>query len=169
MPKSIEEDELADKGAGYLRANNMVRKGGWIVQMPGPKNALGQVKLDMQNDESIYLHDTPAKALFAENERHRSHGCVRVANAVQFARMIAEHDGILPDFDKAMATGDETFISLSKQIPVRLLYHSAFFDGSRVQFRTDAYGWDEDVAVALGHKSRGRRTIRQHERGDFGP
>jgi murein L,D-transpeptidase YcbB/YkuD len=170
VPESIEKDELAGKSSAYFRANNMTRKNGRIVQMPGPKNSLGQVKLDMLNDEAIYLHDTPAKALFGQPERHRSHGCVRVANAVQFARLIAEHDGVLADFDKAMATGDETFVSLSKQVPVRLLYHTVFFDGSRVQFRPDAYGWDEDVAVALGHKSRGRRTVVPHKPGsDFGP
>ena len=170
VPKSIEEDELAGKSAAYLRANNMVRKDGWIVQQPGPENALGQVKLDMKNDEAIYLHDTPAKALFAENERHRSHGCIRVANAVQFARMIADHDGVLAEFDKAMAKSDEeSFVSLNAEVPVRLLYHTAFFDGSRVQFRTDAYGWDEAVAVALGHKERRPRTVRQHRQGDFGP
>ena len=35
-----------------------------------------------------YLHDTPAKALFALPDRHRSHGCVRVQNALQFAAML---------------------------------------------------------------------------------
>ena len=39
-------------------------KGRPIVQQPGPENSLGQVKFDMKNGEAIYLHDTPAKALF---------------------------------------------------------------------------------------------------------
>ena len=170
VPRSIQEDELSDVGPGYLARNNMVWKDGWIVQQPGPKNSLGLVKLDMKNDHAIYLHDTPAKALFAENERHRSHGCVRVQNAVQFAHMIAEHDGVLPEFRRAMATGDETFVDLNREIPVRLMYHTAYFDGSRVQFRADAYGWDEDVARALGLKERERRSLSAHRRGsDFGP
>ena len=169
VPKSIEEDELADKGPGYFAANNMVRKDGWIVQQPGPENSLGLVKLDMKNEHAIYLHDTPAKALFAENERHRSHGCVRVHNAVQFAHLLAEHDGIRPKFEEAMATGDETFVQLNQEVPVRLLYHTAFFDGSRVQFRTDAYGWDEDVAQSLGLKVGRKRALQPHARGDIGP
>ena len=160
VPKSIEEEEIASKGAAYMRANNMVRKGGFIVQEPGPKNSLGQVKFDMRNDKAIYLHDTPAKALFAENERHRSHGCVRVQDAIGFARLLASDDGISADFDKAMATGDEKFVSLKKQIPVRLLYHTAFFDSGAVHLRTDAYGWDEDVAGALRLPQRTRRTLK---------
>ena len=170
VPDSIYEDELADKGPAYFAENNMVSKNGRIVQLPGPKNSLGEVKLDMLNDEAIYLHDTPAKALFGQPERHRSHGCVRVHNAVQFARMIAQDEGVLEDFDEAFVTGEENFVDLKRKIPVRLLYHSAYFDGGRVHFRTDAYGWDEDVAVGLGLVRRIRQPRRPHERGsDFGP
>jgi murein L,D-transpeptidase YcbB/YkuD len=170
VPKSIEEDELADKGASYFRRNNMERRDGWIVQLPGPDNALGEVKFDMQNEHAIYLHDTPHKSLFRENERHRSHGCVRVEDALGFARKIAEQDGILPKFQQAMATGEETFVTLNSKIPVRLLYQTAFFRDGKVQFRTDAYGWDEDLARALGRETRERRTSQAHERGrDIGP
>ena len=168
VPKSIEEEEIASKGAGYLARNNMVRKNGKIVQQPGPKNSLGQVKFDMKNDHAIYLHDTPAKALFDLSQRQRSHGCVRVHDAIGFARMLAEHQGVLPQFEKGLASGDETFVNLRQEIPVRLMYHTAFWDGSRVRFRADAYGWDEDVAVALGLDKNGRRTLRT-QRGDVGP
>jgi murein L,D-transpeptidase YcbB/YkuD len=171
VPESIYEDELADKGPGYFAANNMVRRDGRIVQLPGPDNALGLVKFALRNDHAIYLHDTPAKALFAENERHRSHGCVRVENALEFAHMIAASQGVLPQFSRAMANDDETQVELQREIPVRLMYHTAFVDGAgRVQFRTDAYGWDEDVARALGREAREKRELRPHERGrDIGP
>jgi murein L,D-transpeptidase YcbB/YkuD len=168
VPKSIAEEELADKGPAYFAANNMIHKDGWIVQQPGPKNSLGIVKFDMKDDYAIYLHDTPAKALFGLSQRQRSHGCVRVENALQFATMLAEQEGVLPEFQKAMATGKETFVDLPKDIPVRLMYHTAFWDGSRVRFRADAYGWDEDVAVALGLDKSGRRTLRTQP-GDVGP
>jgi murein L,D-transpeptidase YcbB/YkuD len=171
VPKSIEEDELADKGPTYFREQNMVRRDGWIVQLPGPKNALGQVKFDMRNDQSIYLHDTPHKQLFAENERHRSHGCIRVQDALGFAFMLAAADGVLPQFEKALMMGEEEeFISLRRQIPVRLLYHTAFYRDGKVHFRTDVYGWDADVARALGREAGERRTLRPHQRGrDIGP
>lgn len=169
VPRSIQEEEIAPKGAAYMWENNMVWRDGWIVQLPGSDNALGLAKLDMRNDHSIYLHDTPAKTLFAENERHLSHGCVRVENAVEFARMLASDDGILPDFDAALASGEETFVKLRTEVPVRLLYHSAFVDrGGQVRFRTDAYGWDERVAVALGLPRRDGHRFRSHVK-DVGP
>ena len=169
VPKSIEEDEIAGRGAGYLARNNMVRRDGWIVQLPGPDNALGQVKFDLQNDHAIYLHDTPAKALFGENQRHHSHGCVRVDDALGFARLLAQDFGVLREFDRARATGDETFVKLPEQIPVRLLYHTAFADGSgKVHFRTDPYGWDDRVAEALGYEPRAVRRLQRHLN-DVGP
>lgn len=150
VPDSIAEKEILPKGAAYMAKENIVMKNGRLVQEPGPKSALGLVKLDMINDEQIYLHDTPAKALFASTQRHASHGCARVENAVEFARLLAQDDGKLEAFDKALATKEETPVELSKQIPVRLLYHSAYLDGGRVVFRTDPYAWDDKVAEALG-------------------
>ena len=154
VPHSI-DDEMAGKSGGWLAANGFTRKDGQWVQASGPKNSLGIVKFDMKDDEAIYLHDTPAKALFGEDERHRSHGCVRVENAMDFAHMLAQADGIDAKFSEAMATGKETFVKLNHEIPVRLLYHTAWLgtDG-RIHFAADAYGWDNDVATALGYQTK---------------
>ncbi|QIL03272.1 L,D-transpeptidase family protein [Sphingomonas sinipercae] len=170
VPDSIAEEELAGKSDAYFRKNNMTRKNGRIVQEPGPNNSLGEVKFDMKNGEAIYLHDTPAKALFGQNERHRSHGCVRVENALGFARMLAEQNGILDQFNKALATGDETFVKLKSEIPVRLLYHTAFVgsDG-KVRFVDDAYGWDNDVAAALGYERKAAKPRAKVPGADVGP
>jgi murein L,D-transpeptidase YcbB/YkuD len=150
VPESIAKEEILPKGAAYMAKENIVMKDGKLVQEPGPKSALGLVKFDMDNKEQIYLHDTPAKALFASTQRHASHGCSRVENAVEFARLLAQDDGKLAAFDKALATKEETPVELSNRIPVRLLYHSAYLDGGRVVFRTDPYGWDDKLAAALG-------------------
>lgn len=153
VPRSIQEKEIAKKGPGYLKANNMVWKDGWIVQEPGPKNSLGLVKFDMQNDHAIYLHDTPAKPLFAMVQRARSHGCVRVEDALGFAAMLAEQEGVLDEWNKARATGKETFVKLPRQIPVRLLYQTVLFDDSGAPIvRNDPYGWNDRVSEALGFK-----------------
>src|SRR5206468_1865498 len=95
VPKGIGQTELAKKSPAWLQDNGFVLKGDQYVQQSGPKNSLGLVKFDMQDDEAIYLHDTPAKALFAMPDRHRSHGCVRVENAVQFATALADQEGVL--------------------------------------------------------------------------
>ena len=157
VPDSIVEEEIAEKSSSWLSANDFSRKDGHWVQGPGPKNSLGIVKFDMKDDESIYLHDTPAKAIFALNQRHRSHGCVRVENALEFARVLAQADGVLDKFEKAMATGEETFVDLNTDIPVRLMYHTAFLgDDHRLHFAEDVYGWDNDVASALGYETKQR-------------
>ena len=170
VPDSILDDELKDKSPAYLAANNMEYRDGRLVQLPGPKNSLGEVKFDMRNDQAIYLHDTPAKALFTMPERHRSHGCIRVRDATGFAMLLASDDGVLPKFQEAMMKpDDEGFVKLKTEVPVRLLYHTAFVEDGRVKLVNDTYGWDDDVAYALGYVRKPPRAKQGHAGGDVGP
>jgi murein L,D-transpeptidase YcbB/YkuD len=169
VPDNIAAKELATKSSGWLQANNFTIENGHYVQESGPKNSLGLVKFDMQDSQQIYMHDTPAKALFEMPERHRSHGCVRVENALDFAALLTNEDNVFDQFREALASGDEKWVKLKTEIPVRLLYHTAFFDGARVQFRPDVYGWDDDVAMALGLVRGGPRRTVQHQGEDIGP
>ncbi|HWC57109.1 MAG TPA: L,D-transpeptidase family protein [Sphingomicrobium sp.] len=168
VPDSIVESEISKKGSGWLQQNNFTMENGRYVQQSGPKNSLGIVKFDMDDKQAIYLHDTPAKALFGLPERHRSHGCVRVQDAVAFANAIASEEGVQDQFAEAMAGQEEKFVKLKSPIPVRLMYQTAFWDGSRVQFRPDVYGWDDNVAAALG-LVRGVTWAPVQQSGDIGP
>ncbi|HSK39198.1 MAG TPA: L,D-transpeptidase family protein [Arenibaculum sp.] len=151
VPAGIAAKEIFPKGAGYLASQNMYVQNGRIIQRPGPKAALGVVKFDLKNPYAIYLHDTPSKSLFASDMRHRSHGCVRVHNAVDFARMLANEHGILGEFDRKMASGDTGAVTLKEQIPVRLLYHTVYLDDAgRLVYLPDPYGWDQRLAKAVG-------------------
>lgn len=151
VPKSIQHGDLAGVSSEYLKRHNMVMRGGWIVQQPGPANALGMVKFDMRDDVAIYLHDTSNRALFDRSQRHLSHGCVRVEDALGFADRLAREEGVADQWQQARASGKRTFVPLPREIPVRLLYHNVFVsaDGN-VTFRTDPYGWNEPIAAALG-------------------
>jgi murein L,D-transpeptidase YcbB/YkuD len=170
IPDGIAAKELTTKSAGWLSANGYTQKNGKWIQQSGPKNSLGLVKFDMKDNEAIYLHDTPAKAVFALPDRHRSHGCVRVENAVQFASALAQQEGVFDRFQQAMQMDDQSFIKLPQEIPVRLLYHTAFWDGRRVQFRPDVYGWDENIAKALELAPGPPQQIQQPESSDdIGP
>lgn len=170
VPKSILDDELSKKSPAYLAEQGMEWRDGRLVQLPGPKNSLGDVKFDMQNDHAIYLHDTPAKALFGIAERHRSHGCIRVQDAVGFAMLLASDDGVLIPFqEKMMVPEEEGYVKLKKEVPVRLMYRTAFLDNGAVRIVDDAYGWDDDVAYALGYVRRPPRAKVKNEGGDVGP
>jgi len=168
IPESIAEKEIIPKGAAYMAREHIITKNGKLMQEPGEKSALGLVKFDLDNKHQIYLHDTPAKALFAGSERHSSHGCARVQDALGFARLLAADQGISDKFADGLATGEETMVNLPKKIPVRLLYHTAYWDGSRVLFRTDPYGWDDKVAEALGLGGQVRHRVRRKVE-DVGP
>jgi murein L,D-transpeptidase YcbB/YkuD len=169
VPKSIENAEMSNVGRSYLNRHNMVRRNGYIVQQPGPNNALGLVKFDMKDDQAIYLHDTGSPSLFNRTQRHLSHGCVRVDNALGFAEMIAHNEGIEDQWQAAHARSDQTFVDLPQELPVRLLYENAFVDGQgQVAFRTDPYGWNGAVAEKLGF---GNGSDRKAQAGsiDIGP
>src|SRR5262249_2394607 len=49
VPDHIYKDELSKKSQAYLSANGFAMKDGRMVQKPGPKNSLGQVKFDLQD------------------------------------------------------------------------------------------------------------------------
>jgi murein L,D-transpeptidase YcbB/YkuD len=151
VPMDIARKEIFPKGGGYLRRQHMQVVRGQVVQQAGPHNSLGLVKFDVEDPYQIYLHDTPAKSLFALPERHKSHGCVRVQNAVAFARKLADERGKAAAFDKALARGKTGEVDIGEEIPVRLLYHTAYADeAGHVTLVPDAYGWNEKLAAALG-------------------
>ncbi|MBB4619992.1 L,D-transpeptidase family protein [Sphingomonas abaci] len=163
VPKSIPVSRAT------VRAKNMRRVNGYWVQPSGPDNALGLVKFDMRNDQAIYLHDTAAPELFERSQRHLSHGCVRVSDALGFAAMLADQEGVGDAWAKAHASGNYEIVDLPREIPVRLLYHNAFVaDDGKVGFRTDPYGWNDAVAVQLGFADAKTRHA-QAEAIDIGP
>ncbi len=57
-------------------------------QKPGPANFLGRVKFSMPNDHDIYIHDTPARHLFARERRAFSSGCIRTEHPLKLAEAI---------------------------------------------------------------------------------
>ncbi len=59
-----------------------------LRQPPGERNALGVIKFMFPNKYAVYLHDTPAKALFNNDYRAYSHGCMRVMNPWDFANVL---------------------------------------------------------------------------------
>ena len=74
-PESVDWQAVAD---GKQRV--------FVRQRPGPANSMGRMKFGFNNDDGIFLHDTPKKELFAEAARNISNGCVRLEDADRLAR-----------------------------------------------------------------------------------
>ena len=153
VPMGIARNEILPRGAAYLRANNMyVTSDGRVIQRAGPTAALGYVKFELVDSYAIFLHDTPARAVFRNAYRHRSHGCVRVEGAIDFARLLlSPAPERLAEFDTALDARTTTRVQTGRDISVRLLYWTAFVTGQgAVAFREDVYRRDAALARALG-------------------
>lgn len=114
-------------------------------QRPGARNALGFVKFMFPNDYDVYVHDTPADALFSRLGRAFSHGCVRVEEPVALARYVLRDQARwTPEaIETAMHAGVETHVKLREAIPIHILYFTSWVDANGgLQFRDDVYGYD---------------------------
>ena len=134
-PKDVDWD---DKGGDAL-------KGLVFRQRPGASNALGHVKFLFPNSYNVYLHDTPADALFAKPGRAFSHGCVRVEEPEKLAKYVLRDR---PEWDEtklfaAMKSGDEQHVKLKDKIPVHIVYFTSWVDEKGgLHFQPDIYGYD---------------------------
>ncbi|MGZ5055778.1 MAG: L,D-transpeptidase family protein, partial [Methylobacter sp.] len=136
-----------------LETVNLLKEGKLrIRQRPGGKNALGRVKFIFPNKEDVYLHDTPANALFSKSRRDFSHGCVRVENPQKLAEFaLKNQDNWTPEtIQQAMSTPKTQRVILKKPIPVLFFYTTAFFDQfDTLEFYLDIYGHDAVLQEAL--------------------
>jgi murein L,D-transpeptidase YcbB/YkuD len=123
-----------------------------IRQRPGDGNALGNLKFMFPNEHSVYLHDTPSKALFAKPVRAFSHGCVRVENPLAFADALLDgHSKWNGERLRKMIGGREARVDLSQPMPVHLTYFTAVATGDgTLAVRGDPYGLDGRTMRALG-------------------
>lgn len=176
VPDSIADDETAPAAArdpSYLARNNIeilrISKGGTTIvdpsdvdwddedtlktlsfrQRPGADNALGHVKFLFPNKYDVYLHDTPADALFARPGRAFSHGCVRLEQPEELANYIL---GDRPEWTPerirtAMHAGTEKHVTVKPVIPVHIVYFTAWPNGrGGVDSWPDLYGYDAKQA-----------------------
>jgi murein L,D-transpeptidase YcbB/YkuD len=123
-----------------------------LRQDPGPKNALGRVKLMFPNEYFVYLHDTPSQALFDSAERAFSSGCVRVEHALELASIVLDEPQRwnAQSIEAVIAGGKLQNVTLARKVPVLLAYWTAWVDAEgRTNFRRDLYGQDARWAAAL--------------------
>jgi murein L,D-transpeptidase YcbB/YkuD len=158
VPRSIEK-KFKGVPAGYKR----VRSGGqyYLVQQPGPRNALGRVKFMFPNGHAIYLHDTPSRHLFSRSNRAYSHGCVRVHEPLTLAQHVLNRPGWSEaEINRVVRRGSTRWVHLEDHLPVLLYYLTAFADDAgRVGFRRDIYNRDRRLLAALDNPVDGAERI----------
>jgi len=107
-----------------------------VRQLPGPANSMGHVKFGFPNAYDIYLHDTPSKDLFAQDDRDLSHGCIRLQDAEQLARWMMGRD------PQTAATAPEQNVELPTPVPIYVTYLTAQAHDGQLSFVDDIYGRD---------------------------
>ena len=113
-------------------------------QEPGAENSLGHVRINFHNAYSVYLHDTPGKSLFGENQRFHSSGCVRVDEVDAFVAWILRDNGW--DVNGVRATfesGERLDVPVKNPVPLQTTYITAWANRQGVvSFREDVYQYD---------------------------
>ncbi|MGM0575771.1 MAG: L,D-transpeptidase family protein [Myxococcota bacterium] len=168
VPRRIVEEELrpaVNDLPGLLRDRGyrveVLPDGRWrVLRLAGRHNPLGRLKLPLPGTGGVYLHDTPHRAAFAAETRLRSHGCVRLGDALALARWLlperAEHlRGLLE-------AGETRSIPLEAPVPIHLVYQTLTVDeDGRLVAHPDVYGRDReamegvDVAALLAASGAG--------------
>jgi murein L,D-transpeptidase YcbB/YkuD len=177
VPTSITRNEIVPKikkDPGYLAKNNMVLLNSsgskvnpssidWgkvsarsfpytVRQEPGDHNSLGLVKFMFPNRNSVYIHDTPSRTLFAREDRALSHGCIRIQKPFEFAKILLSNQPSWTDerITSAMHQSKELTVNLDRKIPVALIYLTHWADSrGNLYFRNDIYDRDGEIFAAL--------------------
>lgn len=140
---------LVRKNPALARERGYVWGGGRYRQRPGPDNALGRMKLVMPNPYSVYLHDTPNKALFDKDVRAFSHGCVRVGDALGFAATLLDGVRSRQQVDALVGAEATLTVDLAHPVPVYLAYFTATVRGDgQFALLPDIYGRDKRMGDA---------------------
>ena len=175
-PTIFSEDVLPaiKRDPGYLARNNMrvLTMGGeevdpgtvnWalypqqgfpymIRQMPGPQNALGQLKIMFPNEHLVYLHDTPNRGLFRRSERTFSSGCIRVEQIEPLAVLLLDdpQQWGLAAVEATIDSRQTRRVSLRQPVPIYLVYWTVqVLDDGEVHFKHDPYDRDRLVLDVL--------------------
>lgn len=140
-PQTIDWANITDAQVNYM-----------YRQEPGAANSMGHCKINFYNKHDVYLRDTPSKALFGENARFHSSGCVRVDGVNELVTWLLRDNG---DWDRDRV--DQTFdalqrldVALNSQVPIHTSYITAWANKQgTVSFRDDVYKFDEQGKVAF--------------------
>ncbi len=114
-------------------------------QDPGDINAMATVKITFPNQHDVYMHDTPFKDLFGDNNRFYSSGCMRIQNVRDLVTWILRDT---PNWgpaqiDEAIRSGARLDAKVKGAVGVYTNYVTAWATREGiVNFRDDIYSRD---------------------------
>lgn len=123
-----------------------------IRQKPGKNNSLGKVKFIFPNQYNIYLHDTPQRFLFKEQNRDFSHGCIRVEKPFELVKFLMRDMPLYTDslIMQLMNRGKEKTVRLQSKAPIYIVYFTAWVNKEgELNFRDDIYNHDAKMKTLL--------------------
>jgi murein L,D-transpeptidase YcbB/YkuD len=94
------------------------------------------VKFGFPNAYDIYLHDTPVKETFAQDDRDLSHGCIRLQDAEKLARWMLGRD------PQSASNAPEDNVALPTPVPIYVTYLTAQAQNGELSYVDDIYGRD---------------------------
>jgi len=139
----VTDGVVSDEVLAQLRAGKLM-----VRQKPGPKNALGLIKFIFPNDNNVYLHSTPAQALFSETRRDFSHGCIRAEDPKALAVWVLRNNPgwTRERVEAAFKAEKQEQVNLTYPIPVLIVYGTAVAkEDGQVYFFSDIYGNDKKL------------------------
>lgn len=133
-----------------------------LRQVPGSKNALGKIRFSIISPYNIFMHDTPEKELFEEDDRARSSGCIRVKDPVKLAGFVFNdpQNWSTAKIKDNMQGNLTKNVPLTRPVPVYITYFTVWQDASgKMHFAKDIYERDGQIKQAL--HTRPHRLSRQ--------
>ena len=103
-------------------------------ELPGPGNSMGRVKFGFPNAYDIYLHDTPNKELFAQDDRDRQprlHSAWRMRSG--------SRTGCSGATRRRASKAPEQNVTLPTPVPIYITYLTAQAQGGQLIFVDDIY------------------------------
>ena len=124
----------------YVGQEGYYVKNGRLMQKPGPKNHLGQVKFLTGRSDMILLHSTHEPELFAHPVRAYSLGCLRVEQYQDLAEKILSVEKSTLSIPNILENKIQKTVVLKQPVPVLAVYCRLWIKNNRIQFFPDIYG-----------------------------
>jgi murein L,D-transpeptidase YcbB/YkuD len=127
----------------------------YLRQSPGQHNALGQIKFNIENPYTIYMHGTPDQHLFDRNARAFSSGCIRLKYPLKLAEWVLNNESqwSYESMKAAINTGKTQTIKPQEYVPVYFTYQTIWVKdtqkGRQIFFSNDPYGLDARMVRML--------------------